>query len=35
MNIECSQCGLTEFTKLSLIYAEGFSTLKPARGVGD
>ena len=27
MNIECPQCGSTEFTKLSLVYAEGISDL--------
>lgn len=35
MNIECQQCGSTEFTKLSLIYAEGFSNLEArSRGWG-
>jgi hypothetical protein len=35
MNIQCSQCGSTEFSKLSLIYAEGFSNLKArSRGWG-
>jgi hypothetical protein len=32
MNIECAQCGSTEFTKLSLIYSEGFSNLKARSG---
>ncbi|MGH9400705.1 MAG: hypothetical protein ACRD2P_01200 [Terriglobia bacterium] len=27
MNIECPKCGSTEFTKLSLIHAEGLSGL--------
>ncbi|MGH9440281.1 MAG: hypothetical protein ACRD22_21035 [Terriglobia bacterium] len=35
MNIECPKCGSTEFTKLSLIYAEGFSKLEArSRGWG-
>ncbi len=35
MNIECPQCGSTEFTKLSLVYAEGFSDLNASsRGWG-
>lgn len=35
MNIECPQCGSTEFTKVSLIYAEGFSDLEArSRGWG-
>ncbi len=35
MNIECPQCGSTEFTKLSVVYAEGFSDLNArSRGWG-
>lgn len=35
MNIECPQCGSNEFTKLSLVYAQGFSDLKArSRGWG-
>lgn len=35
MNIECPQCGSTEFKKLSLVYAEGFSDLNArSRGWG-
>lgn len=35
MNIECPQCGSNKFTKLSLIYAEGFSNLDASsRGWG-
>src|SRR5579875_3444304 len=35
MNIECPTCGSTEFTKLSLVYAEGFSDLNASsRGWG-
>jgi hypothetical protein len=35
MNMQCPQCGSKEFTKLSLIYAEGFSDLKArSRGWG-
>jgi hypothetical protein len=35
MNIECPQCGSTEFTKLSLVYAQGFSNLEArSRGLG-
>jgi hypothetical protein len=28
VNVKCPECGSTEFTKLSLIYAEGFSDLE-------
>jgi hypothetical protein len=35
VNIQCPQCGSTEFTKLSLIYVEGFSDLEArSRGWG-
>ena len=35
MNIECPQCGSNEFTKLSIIYSEGFSNLEAhSRGWG-
>lgn len=35
MNIECPQCGSNEFTKLSLVYAQGFSDLNAhSRGWG-
>lgn len=35
MNIECPKCNSTEFTKLSLIYASGFSNLEArSRGWG-
>ncbi|HEX5483838.1 MAG TPA: hypothetical protein VFZ08_14545 [Terriglobia bacterium] len=35
MNTQCQQCGSNEFTKLSLIYAEGFSDLEArSRGWG-
>ncbi|MGH9451509.1 MAG: hypothetical protein ACRD11_13380 [Terriglobia bacterium] len=35
MNIECPKCGSTEFTKLSLIHADGFSDLDAhSRGWG-
>jgi hypothetical protein len=35
MDVECSECGSTEFTKLSLVYAQGFSELKArSRGWG-
>lgn len=35
MNIECSQCGSNEFTKLSLVYAQGVSDLNAhSRGWG-
>ncbi len=35
MNIECPQCGSTEFKKLSLVYAEGLSDLNAcSRGWG-
>ncbi len=35
MNIQCPQCGSTEFTKLSLIYAHGVSDLEArSRGWG-
>ncbi|HEV2418053.1 MAG TPA: hypothetical protein VGX94_09625 [Terriglobia bacterium] len=35
MSIECQKCGSNEFTKLSLIYADGFSNLEArSRGWG-
>ncbi|HTV55556.1 MAG TPA: hypothetical protein VMI06_11655 [Terriglobia bacterium] len=35
MNMQCPQCGSTEFTKLSLVYAHGFSDLEArSRGWG-
>jgi hypothetical protein len=35
MNAECEKCGSTDFTKLSLIYEQGFSELKTrSRGWG-
>jgi hypothetical protein len=35
MNVECPECGSTQFTKLSLVYAQGFSELKArSRGWG-
>ncbi|HEV2500729.1 MAG TPA: hypothetical protein VGY31_14220 [Terriglobia bacterium] len=35
MNVECPQCGSNEFTKLSLVYAQGFSNLEArSRGWG-
>jgi DNA-directed RNA polymerase subunit RPC12/RpoP len=35
MNIECPKCGSTEFTKVSMVYAEGISDLEArSRGWG-
>jgi hypothetical protein len=35
VNMECSECGSTEFTRLALVYAQGFSELKArSRGWG-